>query len=156
MKSRHEFLLDESTLEYLEKYKEEHHMRTLVAAFTDIIEKRKHRNDIPATKILMEGIAKQVAAELSDTLTRIRLGTNNADRNSDIIVMLLNTLIASQGFGTFFEDDTPQLVKAREKEKERIAHFQQRRLDRKSTNKKESNPNTEEIIIPEDDLILSK
>lgn len=161
MKSRHEFLLDESTVEYLEKYKEEHHMRTLVAAFTEIVEERKHRNDIPATKILMEGIAKQVADELSDTLTRIRLGANNADRNSDIIVMLLNTLIASQGFGTFFEDDTPQLVKAREKEKERIAHFRQRRLDKEKIDKKNrneanriENPNDKDVILSEDEIIL--
>lgn len=161
MKSRHEFLLDESTLEYLEKYKEEHHMRTLVAAFTDIVEEREHRNDIPATKILMEGIAKQVADELSDTLTRIRLGANNADRNSDIIVMLLNTLIASQGFGTFFEDDTPQLVKAREKEKERIAHFRQRKLDREKADKKNQDevssnvdPADQNVILSEDEIIL--
>ncbi|HEX3018089.1 MAG TPA: hypothetical protein VHP31_09605 [Caproicibacter sp.] len=129
MRKRKNFYFEESSLEYIEKYRSEHHLPNFTAALTEIIEDHKHRNDIPATKILIEGIAKQVADELSDTLTRIRLGANNADRNSDIIIMLLNTLIASQGFGTFFEDDTPQLVRAREKEKERIATFRQKRLD---------------------------
>ena len=108
-----------------------------------------------ASKVLVEQLAKQVAKELESTLTRIRLGTNNADRNSDIIILLLNTLMGYQPFKTFIPDDTPQLAKAKALEKERIVEFRQKKLDAKAKkeNLKKSEESFVQLTIPEDDLI---
>ena len=94
MKHRKEFLLDEFTIAYLEKYRDEKHCQTVTEALSAIVEDHRHRNDIDTTAVVIQQIAEKVTGLLSDKLTRLRLGINNADRNSDIIVMLLNTLLS--------------------------------------------------------------
>jgi hypothetical protein len=158
MKKRKEFLLDESTIAVLERYQETHKLRTLTEALTKIIDEYKHRNDIDTTDIVIKEIAKQVAEELSDTLTRIRLGANNADRNSDIILMLLNTLLSYQPLSTLITEETPQFTKARQIEKDRIAHFRQKKIDKEKKKaeraKKEKQRSAPGPLLTDNDVIL--
>lgn len=155
MKKRKEFLLDESTLTILEQYRDKHHSRSLAEALSEIVDEYKHRNDVPAAKVLMEGIANQVEEKLSDTLTRIRLGTNNADRNSDIILMLLNTLCSYSDYSTLITEETSQLIKAREIEKDRIAHFRQKKLNKAAYNAQKVKPTKADSgIITDDEIML--
>lgn len=148
MKKRKEFLLDESTLAYLEKFRDEKHCPSLTAALSLIVDDHRHRNDIDTTAVVIQQIAEKVTELLSDKLTRLRLGVNNADRNSDIIIMLLNTLLGYQELSSLITEDTPQLQKAKEIEKERIKNFRERKLDREA-----KKANKQPDIIP-DDLIL--
>lgn len=85
---------------------------------------------------------------------RLRPGVNNADRNSDIIVMLLNTLLGYQELSTLLTEDTPQLQRAKEIEKERIKNFRERKFDREAK-KKERSATVQPTFI-DDDLILSE
>lgn len=94
----------------------------MTAALAGIVDDR-HRNDIDTTAVVIQQIAEKVMELLSDKLTRIRLGVNNADRSSDIIVMLLNTLLGYQELSTLLTEDTPQLQRAKEIEKERIKNL---------------------------------
>ena len=137
MKVRKNLYYDKSTLDYIQKYKDEHHLQTLTSAIASIVDDHKHRNDIDTTAVVIQQIAEKVTELLSDKLTRMRLGVNNADRNSDIIVMLLNTLLGYQELSTLITEDTPQLQRAKEIEKERIKNFREKKLDReaKKTNK---------------------
>lgn len=155
MKRRKNFYLDESTITYVEKFKDVNHCSNFTAALEQIIQEHQHRNDVQASKILVEQLAKQVAKELDPALTRIRLGANNADRNSDIILLMLNTLMGYQPYKTFIPDDTPQLAQAKALEKDRIANFRQKKLDAKakSENQKYEGESFEQLTIPEDDLI---
>lgn len=153
VKHRKEFLLDESTLSYIEKFKDTNHFSSLTSALAEIIQEHQHRNDVQASKVLVEQLAKQVAKELEAPLTRIRLGVNNADRNSDITLLVLNTLMGYQQYKTFISDDTPQLAQAKEFEKERIANFRQKRLDEKARKERSADSDFEQLTIPEDDLI---
>lgn len=148
MKHRKEFLLDESTIAYLDKYKDEKHCQSLTAALTGIVNEHRHRNNIDTTAVVIQQIAEKVTDLLSDKLTRLRLGVNNADRNSDIIILLLNTLLGYQELSTLITEDTPQLQKAKEIEKERIKNFRERKLDREAK-KAQKMPD-----IIQDDLIL--
>ena len=132
MKHRKEFLLDEFTIAYLEKYRDEKHCQTVTEALSAIVEDHRRRNDIDTTAVVIQQIAEKVTELLSDKLTRLRLGVNNADRNSDIIVMLLNTLLGYQELSTLLTEDTPQLQKAKEIEKERIKNFRERKVDREA------------------------
>ncbi|HCM24658.1 MAG TPA: hypothetical protein DHW78_10105 [Ruminococcaceae bacterium] len=160
MKRRKEFLLNESTINVLKQYQDERHLQTMTEALSEIVDEHKHRNDIDTTEIVVKEIAKQVAEKLSNALTRIRLGTNNADRNSDIIIMLLNTMLSYQQLSTLITEDTPQLAKARQIEKDRITHFRQKKLDREKKisvqpNKegKETHPESGPFMT-DDDIIL--
>ncbi|WBY64690.1 hypothetical protein [Thermocaproicibacter melissae] len=148
MKTRKNLYYDESTLDYIQKYKDEHHLPTLTAAIASIVDEHRHRNDIDTTEVVIQHIARRVAELLDDKLTRIRLGVNNADRNSDIIIMLLNTLLGYQELTSLITEDTPQLQRAREIEKERIQNFREKKLDREA---KKANKTPE--IIP-DELIM--
>ncbi len=152
MKHRKEFLLDESTISYLQKYQDEKHLSSLAAALAGIVDDHKHKNDITATKLLVNSLAKQVAEELKDPLTRIRLGSNNADRNSEVILLLINTLLSYSGFKSLLEKDTPQLAEARRIVKERIANYRQRKIDKANP---DSNHTTEEpqLSFSEDDIL---
>lgn len=148
MKERKNLYYDKSTLDYIQKYKDEHHLQTLTSAIASIVDDHKHRNDIDTTAVVIQQIAEKVTELLSDKLTRLRLGVNNADRNSDIIVMLLNTLLGYQELSTLITEDTPQLQKAKKIEKERIKNFRERKLDREA---KKANKLPD--IIP-DELII--
>lgn len=155
MKHRKNFYLDDSTISYIEKFQDEKHLPTFTAALAEIIQEHQHKSDVPATKVLVEELSKQVAKELDSSLTRIRLGVNNADRNSDIILMLLNTLLSYSSYKTLVTEETPQLVRAKEIEKERIANFRQKKLNAPPQKEKnpENGPSDQELTIPEDDLI---
>lgn len=131
MKKRKNLYYSEGAIDYVAEYQSEHHLKNFTSAVEAIIDEHKHRSDIDTTDIVIKEIAKQVAEKLSDTLTRIRLGANNADRNSDIILMLLNTLLSYQPLSTLITEETPQLAKARQIEKDRIAHFRQKKLTMK-------------------------
>jgi cell division protein ZapA (FtsZ GTPase activity inhibitor) len=120
----------------------------LTAAIASIVDEHRHRNDIDTTEVVIQHIARRVAELLDDKLTRIRLGVNNADRNSDIIIMLLNTLLGYQELTSLITEDTPQLQRAREIEKERLQNFREKKLDREA---KKANKTPE--IIP-DELIM--
>ena len=148
MKERKNLYYDESTLDYIQKYKDEHHLPTMTSAIASIVDEHSHRNDIDTTSIVIQQIAEKVTELLSDKLTRLRLGVNNADRNSDIIIMLLNTLLGYQELTSLITEDTPQLQKAKEIEKERIKNFREKKLDRDA---KQSHKMPE--MIP-DDLII--
>lgn len=154
MKRRKEFLLDESTIAYLEKYRDEKHCQTMAAALVEIVDDHRHRNDIDTTSVVIQQMAEKVTELLSDKLTRLRLGVNNADRNSDIIVMLLNTLLAYQELSSLITEETPQLQKARAIEKERIKNFREKKLDREA--KKKERPAEALPTFIDDDLILNE
>ena len=153
MKRRKEFLLDESTIAYLEKYRDEKHCQTMAAALAGIVDDHRHRNDIDTTAVVIQQMAEKVTELLSDKLTRLRLGVNNADRNSDIIVMLLNTLLGYQELSSLITEETPQLQKARAIEKERIKNFREKKLDREA--KKQERPAEVLPTFIDDDLIES-
>lgn len=158
MKKRKNLYYSEGAIDYVAEYQSEHHLKNFTSAVEAIIDEHKHRNDIDTADVVIKEIAKQVADELSDTLTRIRLGTNNADRNSDIILMLLNTLLSYQPLSTLITEETPQLAKARQIEKDRIAHFRQKKIDNEKKKakrvKKEKQGSAPEPLLTDDDVIL--
>lgn len=155
IKIRKEFLLDEPTLQYITNYKAEGHFPSLTSALASIVDDHKHRNDIDTTDYVIKKIAAEVVEMLNSKLTRIRLGVNNADRNSDIIIMLLNTLLGYQEYDTLLTDDTPQLEKAKAIEKEKISSFRQKKIDREA--KQKGRPSeVQPTFIIEDDSILSE
>jgi signal transduction histidine kinase len=149
MKHRKNFYLEDPAIAYVRQFQKDNHLSSFTAALSQIIREHQHRNDIPAAEFFAREIAKQVAEELKTPLTRIRLGVNNADRNSDILLLLVNTLLAYSSYQTLFVEDTPQLAKARQIEKDRIANFRQKKLDAA----KKKMQKQQEMYLSDEDLL---
>lgn len=71
---------------------------TYTAAIEQIIDEHSRMSNAPANAAIADYIAEQVVDSLMKTLTRIRLAANNADRNSDVIIELLNGIYNYEGY----------------------------------------------------------
>lgn len=83
--------------------------------------------DYAKRRELTDSISEKVTEDLSKMLTRIRLGTNTADINSQIIIELLNAIIFKMGvepMTTGFQE-TPALTVSRDYIKSNIAKYKQ-------------------------------
>lgn len=90
MKHRKEFLMDDSTINYLENFREQNHLPTLASALAKVIREHEHRKDVQASKALVEQLAKQISKELEGPLTQIRISVNDADRSAATVLALLS------------------------------------------------------------------
>lgn len=126
-KYRQVYLSDED-VEYIENFGRENHIRKS-AAMSVII--NEHRNKEPINPSL---IAKAIREELSPELTRIRLASNTADRNSQVIIEILNTIILNLEIITptlTNELESPTVSAAKEKIKADIERYKQIKDDKK-------------------------
>ncbi|MEG1427799.1 MAG: hypothetical protein RSC76_08945 [Oscillospiraceae bacterium] len=140
MNNQKNYRLDDHAIAYISNYQEEHFCPTQTDALTQIILEHEATFTDHSAEIWQqqaERISEQVILylqtelKLPETLTRIRLGTNNADRNSEIILLLLNSLLEYSGHFALIEPDTPQMKDAREVVSERIENYRQKALERK-------------------------
>lgn len=78
-------------------------------------------------------VSKSVSEDLSKVLTRIRLGTNTADINSQIIIELLNAIVYQFNVApmTTQAEETTAVSVSRQYIKDKIAAFKQKK-DNKS------------------------
>lgn len=86
---------------------------------------------------IAENVSKNVSENLEKVLTRIRLGTNSADINSQIIIELLNAIVYQFNVApmTTKFDETTALAVSRQCVKDRIAAFKQHKDDKAKGNK---------------------
>lgn len=86
---------------------------------------------------IAENVSKNVSENLEKVLTRIRLGTNSADINSQVIIELLNAIVYQFNVApmTTKFDETTALTVSRQCVKDRIAAFKQRKDDKAKGNK---------------------
>lgn len=143
-KTRKEFRLKDTTIEALNKIKESYGLPNTTAALEKAVE------EFPTTDDFAKNLAKEVALLLNKPLTRIRLGVNNADRNSEVILLLLNTLLSYSGYRSFATEETPQLTAAKNKVADKINVFRKKKLEREKI-KKEKPTLPQDIEIEEID-----
>lgn len=79
--------LSEDVFEMVEAYKEKNHLKSFTCAMEEMIRNSEKEYE------LEERISKRVSDELYKILTRIRLGSNSADINSQVIVEILNAMV---------------------------------------------------------------
>ncbi len=127
--------LRESTIEYITDYKEQHQLSSLTKAVELII--NEHR---AATLNQNEDIANRVIEKFEhkygNAITRIRLGTNAADVNIQIIMEIINSFAVNNTFdiGDFVSISTmkaPILEEAEHTIKSKIAYFKQLKDNKK-------------------------
>jgi hypothetical protein len=132
-KQRRMISLDETTDQYIQAYMEEHHFRFPGEAIEDIC--RKYRDEKEkewSLQYITEVVSRNLHEVLKKELTKIRLGANSADKNSQILIELMNGLFFNQGAKGLMTTSIQEMDSvrvAREEVEKRIAHQRQKRID---------------------------
>lgn len=85
--------------------------------------------DYANNRNIAKTVSESVTESLNKTLTRIRLGTNTADVNSQVIIELLNAIIYHFNVEPMTTElnETSTVKVSRQRVKDRIALFKQRK-----------------------------
>ncbi|MDR4987098.1 hypothetical protein CN491_16165 [Bacillus cereus] len=136
---RMQITLDEETDTYIKDYMEEHNIRYNGEAIVRICrEHQASKNTEWSLNYISEVVSKNLHDVLKSELTKIRLGANSADRNTQVLIELMN--------GYFFANDldlesiiTTDKIEvggvkmAKEVVAERISHARQKRIDHEAS-----------------------
>ncbi|MGG3669617.1 hypothetical protein ABES96_00050 [Bacillus nitratireducens] len=136
---RMQITLDEETDTYIKDYMEEHNIRYNGEAIVRICrEHQASKNTEWSLNYISEIVSKNLHDILKSELTKIRLGANSADRNTQVLIELMN--------GYFFANDldlesiiTTDKIEvggvrmAKEVVAERISHARQKRIDHEAS-----------------------
>lgn len=129
--------LDEETDTYIKDYMEEHNIRYNGEAIVRICrEHQASKNTEWSLNYISEIVSKNLHDVLKSELTKIRLGANNADRNTQILIELLNGYFFLEGVDSLITTDKQEMgsVKiAKEVVAERISNARQKRLDHEAS-----------------------
>lgn len=132
-KQRMKLSLTEEARNYIQTYMEEHDIGFTGDAISQICQEHKERKAQEwSLKYITEVVSHNLHDVLKEELKKIRLGTNAADKNTQILIEYMNGLFAFHGFKGLIttkmrEMDSTRL--ARETVEERIAHQRQKRID---------------------------
>ncbi|MEM5682787.1 hypothetical protein AAHB64_01685 [Bacillus toyonensis] len=129
--------LDEETDTYIKDYMEEHNIRYNGEAIVRICrEHQASKNTEWSLNYISEIVSKNLHDVLKSELTKIRLGANSADRNTQILIELLNGYFFLEGVDSLITTDKQEMgsVKiAKEVVAERISHARQKRIDHEAS-----------------------
>jgi len=127
--------LTPESIAYIDEYAEQHNIPDLFKnrVINSIIEEHKKiKTSEQKQKAMIEEISQNIAKEVQKEFKRVLLGTNNADRNTQILIELMNGLFLNQNITGLLstEDLESEPVKvAKEVVQERIKNLQQRKAD---------------------------
>lgn len=85
--------------------------------------------DYENNRNIAKAVSQRVSEDLSKVLTRIRLGTNTADINSQVIIELLNAIVYQFNVApmTTQFDETTAVTVSRQHVKDKIAAYKQKK-----------------------------
>ncbi len=129
--------LDEETDTYIKHYMEEHNIRYNGEAIVRICrEHQASKTSEWSLNYISEVVSKNLHDVLKSELTKIRLGANSADRNTQILIELLNGYFFLESIDSLITTDKQEMgsVKiAKEVVAERISNARQKRLDHEAS-----------------------
>ncbi|MGO0658916.1 hypothetical protein CN507_29755 [Bacillus cereus] len=134
---RRQVTMDQETEDYIKDYMEEHGIRYTGEAMGRIC---KEHEAAKSTEWSLNYITEVVSNNLHDVLkselTKIRLGANSADRNTQILIELLNGYFFLEGVDSIITTDKQEMESVKMAKKtveERISHLRQKRLDHEAS-----------------------
>ncbi|MGS2751487.1 hypothetical protein ACVAMH_32475 [Bacillus zanthoxyli] len=134
---RMQITLDEETDTYIKDYMEEHNIRYNGEAIVRICrEHQATKSSEWSLNYISEIVSKNLHDVLKSELTKIRLGANSADRNTQILIELLNGYFFLESVDSLITTDKQEMgsVKiAKEVVAERISNARQKRLDHEAS-----------------------
>lgn len=122
------YRLSESSLSYLESYAEETHL-TNTAALEQILSEHKAMRDNQGNQIATQ-VVKQIEDKYANMFTRMRLATTMTDRNMEVVLEILNTLLITSKVNIAYTSNMAKSSVWEECEtvvKNRIAKYKQRK-----------------------------
>lgn len=117
----------QENFDYVKKVKEERGLSSFSAALDFIISEHKTHTGNQANAVA-DIIINKLNDEYSNLFTRLRLGVSTADKNSQILIEILNSIILNLNMDKAFSSDVVESTIIRESKetvKERIAYFKQ-------------------------------
>ncbi|HDR7437097.1 hypothetical protein CN479_29180 [Bacillus thuringiensis] len=134
---RRQVTMDQATEDYINDYMEEHGIRYTGEAMGRICKEHEAaKNTEWSLNYVTEVVSKNLHDVLKSELTKIRLGANSADRNTQILIELLNGYFFLEGVDSLITTDKQEMgsVKiAKEVVAERISNARQKRLDHEAS-----------------------
>lgn len=125
--------MDQATEDYINDYMEEHGIRYTGEAMGRICKEHEAaKNTEWSLNYVTEVVSKNLHDVLKSELIKIRLGANSADRNTQILIELLNGYFFLEGVDSLITTDKQEMgsVKiAKEVVAERISNARQKRID---------------------------
>ncbi|WP_377863592.1 hypothetical protein [Bacillus sp. R86525] len=134
---RRQVTMDQETEDYLKDYMEEHGIRYTGEAMGRICKEHEAaKNTEWSLNYITEVVSNNLHDVLKSELTKIRLGANSTDRNTQILIELLNGYFFLEGVDSLITTDKQEMgsVKiAKEVVAERISHARQKRIDHEAS-----------------------
>lgn len=132
MNTRKNFRMNPADVEYLKKViSGNDDINSETEALEKIIDDHRNANFYSDADFAAR-IATLVLEALDKTLTRIRLGANGADRNTQVIIEILNTMIFTDDKKTFLSTENGEMTavtKSKEVIKNRIERYKLKQLE---------------------------
>jgi hypothetical protein len=132
-KQRMKLSLNEETKQYIQAYMEENNIGFTGEAIAQICKEHKEaKSNEWSLQYISEVVSNNLHQVLKDELTKIRLGANSADKNTQILIEYMNGLFFHHGFDGLMTTDLQELDStkvAKEAVEKRIANQRQKRID---------------------------
>ncbi|MBG9616785.1 hypothetical protein [Bacillus cereus] len=147
------FTIDEETDNYFRAYMEEHQIRYNGVALAKMCRDHEQAKQQEwSLWYITEVVTKHLHEVLKEELTKIRLGTNNADKNTQMLIEYMNGIYDHekyQGVCTTDIEETEATQHIRKVVEDRIAHKRQKKIDHQA-----SRGQQQETFIPIEEVNL--
>ncbi|MBS6503422.1 MAG: hypothetical protein KH415_17690 [Clostridium sp.] len=91
------FVVSKENLNYIEEVKEKNHLKYNSEALELIIREHRNNSDI-TTEVMINLIGEKISEKLKVELLGIKKASNESDKNTQIIIELLNGLFVKSGY----------------------------------------------------------
>lgn len=136
-KVRRVLKLEKETDDYLMAFKEEHKIRYNGVALAQIFKEHKEAKQQEwSLRYITEVVTKHLHEVLKEELTKIRLGTNSADKNTQMLLEFMNGIYEHenyQGVCTTDIAETEATKHIRKVVEDRIAHKRQKKVNHQAS-----------------------
>lgn len=132
-RNRFRVTLEDDVMDYIEEIKTEQQFRFNGDAITFLVNEHKRllKNQW-SLNYVAEAVTENLHKTLKEELTRIRLGTNNTDRNTQILIELLNGIMINDSVDDILTTDQMEakgLKTAKNTVQDRIENKRQKRVE---------------------------
>ncbi|WP_057915861.1 hypothetical protein [Peribacillus muralis] len=139
-KARLRLSVNPEVLDYIEEIKEEQNLSFNGDAVSFLVaDHQRLKKEQWSLNYVAEVVSKNLHETLKEELTRIRLGTNNTDRNTQIIMEVLNGMMINDNVENIMTTDQLEsdgLKTAKDTIQERIENKRQKRVEWEASRQK--------------------
>ncbi|MBD8045804.1 hypothetical protein [Clostridium faecium] len=130
-KKRKHYMLSKDSIKYIDEVQKNNNLNYKSEALELIIREHKKNSDM-RTEHMIKLIGEKVAERIKIDLLGIKKATNSSDKNSQIILEMLNGMFFKEQYGkivTTAENEAQGLIMATEAVEERMINKRVRKLD---------------------------